>query len=171
MSRINYKRSTGVNYSSSAIVYTFPFASFPLFYILYKTTKARCCSFSSKGSTTIFQRYGFSRWNDRVNIRLLPPLYLCSPPVRRNRGATLFANFSPDPSLFHTRQKASQEYEADFFTDESHVLILLSAMERCERRWGWNFFFLSLTTNNSSTFQGFSVGGTLDFVRLCRLIP
>lgn len=81
------------------------------------------------------------------SIPLLPPLYFCSPPVRRNRGAALFANFSPDPSLFHTRQKASQEYEADFFTDESHVLILLSAMERCERRWGWNFFFLSPTTN------------------------
>lgn len=70
----------------------------------------------------------------------LPPLYLCSPCTGRNRGATLFANFSPDPSLFHARQKASQEYEADFFTDESHVLILLSAMERCECRWGWNFF-------------------------------
>lgn len=81
------------------------------------------------------------------SIPLLPPLYFCSPPVRRNRDAALFANFSPDPSLFHTRQKASQEYEADFFTDESHVLILLSAMERCERRWGWNFFFLSPTTN------------------------
>lgn len=67
-------------------------------------------------------------------------LFISVPPVRRNRGATLFANFSPDPSLFHARQKASQEYEADFFTDESHVLILLSAMERCERRWGWNFF-------------------------------
>lgn len=68
-------------------------------------------------------------------------LFISVPPVRRNPGATLFANFSPDPSLFHARQKASQEYEADFFTDESHVLILLSAMERCERRWGWHFFF------------------------------
>lgn len=77
MSRINYKRSTGVNYSSSAIVYTFPFASFPLFYILYKTTKARCCSFSSKGSTTIFQRYGFSRWNDRKHSSFTTSL---SPP-------------------------------------------------------------------------------------------
>lgn len=91
-------------------------------------------------------------------------LFISVPPVRRNPGATLFANFSPDPSLFHARQKASQEYEADFFTDESHVLILLSAMERCERRWGWNFFS---TTTDSSTLQGFAVGGTLDFVRLC----
>ena len=81
------------------------------------------------------------------SIPLLPPLYFCSPPVRRNRGAALFANFSPDPSLFHTRQKASQEYEADFFTDESHVLILLSAMERCEQSMGLEFFFLSPTTN------------------------
>lgn len=91
MSRINYKRSTGVNYSSSAIVYTFPFASFPCFTYYIKLLK-RVPRFRPKDQQQFF--------NGMVSLK------------RPRKHSSFTSSLSPPPSTsissFHLRQREAR---------------------------------------------------------------